>query len=199
MINHGGNHRRSIRLQGYDYSRPGAYFITICTHNRECLFGTIVDGDMVLNQFGRIVSEEWVKTGQIRDEIQLDQWVIMPNHFHGIVWIRRGDDTIVDCRGTARRAPTVEQFGKPVAGSLPTIVRAFKSAVTKQINQLRDTPGMKLWQRNYWEHIIHNDDELNRIRQYIMDNPARWEMDRDNPEAFRQPAIIRENSEELGV
>lgn len=184
--------RRSIRLQGYDYSRPGAYFITICTHNRECLFGTIIDGDMVLNQFGRIVSEEWVKTGEIRDEIQLDRWVIMPNHFHGIVWITTTGNGISRCRkgdrpgrGTARRAPTVEQFGKPVAGSLPAIVRAFKSAVTKQINQIRTTPGAKIWQRNYWEHIIRNKDELNRIRQYIIDNPVKWETDRENFEGLR--------------
>lgn len=206
MTNHGGNRRRSIRLQGYDYSRPGSYFITICTHNRECLFDTIVDGEMVLNEFGRIVSQEWVKTGEIRDEIKLDRWVIMPNHFHGIVWIKTTGNGISRCRrgdrpgrGTARRAPTVEQFGKPVVGSLPTIVRAFKSAVTKRINQLRNTPGMKLWQRNYWEHIIRNDDELNRLRQYIMDNPMKWETDRENPEAFRRTAMIRENSEELGV
>ena len=128
------HHRRSIRLKGYDYSQIGAYFITICTQNRECLFGKIVDGKMVLNPFGRIVADEWTKTALIRDEIKLDEWVVMPNHFHGIV-------VVTNCRGTARRAPTVERFGKPVSGSIPTIVRSFKSAVTKRINELRQTPG----------------------------------------------------------
>ena len=199
MTNHGGNRRRSIRLQGYDYSRPGAYFITICTHNREFLFGTIVDGEMVLNQYGKIVADEWMKTPKIRREIKLDEWVVMPNHFHGIVWIRRG--TARRAPTNTRRAPTVEQFGKPVAGSLSTIVQAFKSAVTKHINQLRNTPGMKLWQRNYWEHIIRNDDELNRIRQYVIDNPMQWETDRENPhaEAVKLIAKIKKNFEEFGA
>jgi len=136
----------------------------------------------VLNPLGRIVADEWIKTADIRNEIELDEWVVMPNHFHGIVWIRQTDgtsDTV--CRGTARRAPTVEQFGKSVAGSLPTIIRAFKSAVTKRINESRNTPGAGLWQRNYWEHIVRNENELNRIRQYIIDNPKNWETDRENP------------------
>ena len=85
------HHRRSMRLQGYDYSSPGAYFVTICTQNRECLFGEIVARKMVLNDAGKIVADEWIKTGDIRDEIELDAWVVMPNHFHGIVMIRRGD------------------------------------------------------------------------------------------------------------
>ena len=113
MTNQGGNHRRSIRLQGYDYSLPGAYFITICTRNLECLFGTVVDGEIVLNQFGRIVSEEWVKTGEIRDEIQLDRWVIMPNHFHGIVWIKTTGNGISQCcRGDRPVAPTTSTRGR---------------------------------------------------------------------------------------
>jgi REP element-mobilizing transposase RayT len=178
------NRRRSIRLQGYDYSQSGAYFVTICTRDRACLFGEIVDGKMELNEYGNIVEEEWTKTGQIRDEIEMDAWVVMPNHFHGIVVItdeRRGGMT--HGRGTARRAPTAERFGQPVTGSLPTIVRAFKSAVTKRINESRRTPGAKLWQRNYWEHIVRNDHELHRIREYIADNPREWDMDRENPDA----------------
>lgn len=185
--------RRSIRLKGYDYSRAGAYFVTICVQNRACLFGDIVDGEMVLNPSGQIVADEWIKTAEIRNEIELDEWVVMPNHFHGIVWIRHGGGTTGDCRGTARRAPTVEQFGKPVAGSLPTIVRAFKSAVTKRINQTRKTPGMTLWQRNYWEHIVRNDHELNRIRQYIINNPANWQYDRENSHIIPDNNTIRES------
>jgi len=165
--------RRSIRLRGYDYTQSGAYFVTICTQNRECLFGDIVNGKMVLNEYGKIVVAEWKKTAEIRDEIELDEWVVMPNHFHGIV--------VVTGRGTACRAPTIERFGKPVAGSLPTIVRSFKSAGTKCINTIRNMPGAKLWQRNYYEHVIRNENELNRIQQYIINNPDKWESDRNYP------------------
>ncbi len=168
------HHRRSIRLPEYDYAQPGAYFITICTHQRACLFGKIVDGEMLLNEMGRLVQYEWNKTQQIRPEIELDQFVIMPNHFHAIIWVHDG-------RGTARRAPTgestPEQFGKPVVGSIPTIVRAFKSAVTRQINFYRNTPGMPVWQRNYYERVIRNEVEMNAVREYIVNNPQQWALD----------------------
>jgi len=176
------HHRRSIRLSSYDYSQNGAYFVTVCTQNRECLFGEIENNEMRLNDAGRIVFEEWIKTGEIRNEIELDRWVVMPNHFHGIL-------IISVCRGTARRAPTAERFGQPVSGSIPTIIRSFKSAVTKRINELAGTPGVQLWQRNYFEHIIRNEGELNRIRQYILDNPVRWDTDRENPCAMHPVAV----------
>ncbi len=177
------HHRRSIRLQGYDYSQAGAYFATICTQNQECLFGEVVDGEMWLNDAGQIVTEEWVKTAEIRDEIEIDCYVVMPNHFHGILVITgnggdmdKGTDGGTD-GGTARRAPTMERFGQPVSGSIPTIIRSFKSAVTKRINELRQTPGAKIWQRNYHERIIRDESEMNKIREYIQNNPIRWEMD----------------------
>ncbi|NCC26025.1 MAG: transposase [Deltaproteobacteria bacterium] len=184
--------RRSIRLQGYDYSQAGAYFVTICTQNRECLFGEIENGEMRLNDAGRMVADEWLKTAEIRDEIELDEWVVMPNHFHGIV-------VVTACRGTARRAPTMERFGQPIVGSVPTIIRSFKSAVTKHINELRQTPGMKLWQRNYWEHIVRNEPELNRIREYIHNNPAQWEMDKLYGHGAPCPNEIREPIAEYGL
>jgi hypothetical protein len=110
--------RRTIRLKGYDYSQAGAYFVTICVHDRECLFGEIVDGEMRMNQFGHIVAAEWLRTAELRAEIALGEFVVMPNHFHGIVLITDesyngecfGDGE--HCRGTARRAPTVEKFGE---------------------------------------------------------------------------------------
>ena len=169
------HHRRSIRLKGYDYSQAGAYFVTVCTQNRECLFGEVIDGEMVLNDIGKIVAGEWMKTGAIRNNVALDKWVVMPNHFHGIL-------VVDDGRGTAHRAPTVEQFGQPVSGSIPTIIRSFKSAVTKRINEIRKTPGEKLWQRNYYERIIRNENELNHIREYIANNPMKWKLDRGNPD-----------------
>ncbi len=179
--------RRSIRLPGYDYSKNGAYFVTICTQNRECLFGTIVDGEMQLNQFGKIAADTWNWLRNQYNYVVLDQWVVMPNHLHGIIVINN------DCRGGSRTAPTVNR--KP----LGRLIGAFKTVSTKHINQIRTTPGVRIWQRNYWEHIIRNDGDLNRIRQYIMDNPIKWETDRENLEAGESAAKINNNFEELGV
>ncbi len=169
------HHRRSIRLKGYDYAQAGAYFVTICTQDRECLFGDIVEGTMWLNDAGQMVEDEWSRTSAVRPNVQLDAFVVMPNHIHGIICIAD------DGRGTARRAPTVERFGHPVRGSLPTIVRAFKSATTKHVNEMRQTPGVPVWQRNYYEHVIRDEYELDHIREYIVGNPARWEEDVNNP------------------
>lgn len=177
--------RKSLRLKGYNYKQAGAYFVSICTLNRACLFGNIISEEMVLNDAGRIVADEWIKTVEIRNNIELDEWVVMPNHFHGILVIN-------ECRGTARRAPTVEQFGKPVPGSIPTIIRSFKSAVTKRINELRNSPGEKVWQRNYYEHIIRDENELNRMREYITNNPLKWEFDKENPNVRIHSGVVRE-------
>jgi len=168
--------RRSIRLPGYDYSKAGAYFLTICAHEKQQLFGKVEDGNTVLNDAGRIVNSEWLKTGKIRIGIELDDWVVMPNHFHGILVFTECGET-----GTARRAPTDRLFGKPVPGSLPTVVRSFKSAVTKRINQIRQKPGMPVWQRNYWDRVIRDASELDRLREYIQVNPAQWETDQLYP------------------
>ena len=178
------HHRRSIRLPGYDYSRAGAYFITICTQGRKCLFGDVAGGKMVLNEYGTIVANEWENTARIRDEIELDEWVVMPNHFHGIVLIT-GNDRMGDrcCRGDRPVAPTIDPVVPtgPRPRSLGALMAGFKSAVTKRVNETRNTSGVKLWQRNYWEHIVRNDHELNRIRTYIRNNPAQWETDKLYP------------------
>ncbi len=170
------HHRQSVRLKQYDYGQVGAYFVTICTHERECVFGEIIDTQMRLNEIGRIVEDEWRKTAKIRGNVELDVFVIMPNHLHGILIIDDG-------RGMARHAPTTMQrkFGQPIAGSLPTIIGAFKSAVTKRINKFRNTPGAPVWQRNYYEHIIRNEKDYLRIYEYILNNPAKWQEDHDNP------------------
>jgi len=163
------HHRRSIRLREYDYSQPGFYFITVCTAQRECLFGEIVDGEMVLNEYGQMVRDEWAKTASIRREITLDEYVIMPNHFHRIL-------VIVDGRGDRPVARTETQSG-PMPRSIGAFVAGFKSAVTQRINTKRQTPRQPVWHRNYYEHIIRNDSELNGIREYIRNNPAQWELD----------------------
>ena len=183
-MNHPNNlpHRRSIRLQGYDYSQAGAYFVTICTQGKECLFGGMENGAVALNEYGCVVRDEWLKTAEIRAEIQAGEFVMMPNHFHGILIVgaRRAVPVPVD---TARRAPTMERFGQPIPGSLPTIIRAFKSAVTKRINEIRQLPGVSVWQRNYYEHVIRNEADYGQIAEYIADNPRRWEEDTLHPDA----------------
>jgi len=126
---------------------------------------------MILNKFGTIVREEWLRTEKFRENVELDYYIIMPNHFHGI--------SIINSRDTARCVPTNEKrkFGELFPGSLPVIVRSFKSAVTKVVNELRNSPGEPVWQKNYYEHIIRNENDLNNIRKYIELNPLKWEID----------------------
>ena len=176
------HHRRSIRLQDYDYTQPGAYFVTICTHNHECLFGQVIGAEMHLSNYGQIAHDEWTKTAVVRSYVTLDAFIIMPNHVHGIIII------VGTWQGTRRRRvptrPTSEAFSRPVPGSLPTIIRSYKSTVTRQINDLRHTPGSTVWQGRFYEHIVRDDDDLHRIREYIINNPARWEYDRYHPTKF---------------
>ena len=171
------NRRKQLRLKHYNYSDPGMYFVTICVHNRECLFGDIVDGEMRLNEFGQIVCDEWLKTSDIRPNVELDYFIVMPNHFHGIVRI------MSDRRGVLQYAPTSEKraFHSP-SQTIGAIVRGFKSATTKYINQLRGAPGVPVWQRNYYEHVIRNENELFETRKYIQDNPLKWDLDPENPD-----------------
>ena len=181
------HHRRSIRLADYDYSQPGAYFITICTQDKVCLFGKVIDGEMHLNAFGWIVDEEWQKTAQVRSNVLLDEFVVMPNHVHGIIRIIEDlatgtADRAQNVVGATRRvAPTKRPTGPP-SGSVGAIMAQFKSLVTKRINRLRGTPGAKVWQRNYWERVVRNEQELDRIRRYIEENPLRWYFDRYHPD-----------------
>ena len=154
------------------------------TQNRECLFGHVLDGEMVSNDAGRMVAGEWMKSADIRNEIELEAFVVMPNHVHGIVLIRWGDRP---------GAPTPEPIpaSGPKPKSIGSFIAGFKSTVTKQVNELCGTPGAKLWQRNYYEHVIRDEDDLNRIRQYILDNPARWAKDENNPDRLGQLVNVR--------
>ena len=175
------HHRRSIRLRNYDYSQPGAYFVTICTYQKRPWFGEIKNGQMYLNQLGKIVADEWLKTCKIRPNFQLDEWVIMPNHFHGIVIINdySGDDQSLGARDApldlgARDAPLQQ---KP--NSLSSCIAGFKSAVTKRINLLRQNTDTPIWQRNYYESILRDEKYLAVVREYIINNPKNWTNDRD--------------------
>lgn len=182
--------RRSIRLQTYDYADAGAYFVTIYTHRRECVFGAVVNGEMRLSAVGQAVAEEWLQTAIVRPNVELDAFVIMPNHVHGIIVITHRSNGDV---GAQRAAPlqstdlvALKDNSSPqqphvTSGSLGAIVRAFKSASTRRVNLLHDTPGAPLWQRNYYEHVIRDDGDLNRIREYVTHNPQMWETDAENP------------------
>ena len=171
------HNRCSLRLKHYDYTEAGVYFVTACSRNRECLFGNIVGATgrspaLQLNAYGNIVRDEWVKSAVIRNEITLDEFVVMPNHIHGIIFIIRatGRSPLHD---TIKPGPRSRSLGAFMAG--------FKSSTTKQINIMRTTPGIPVWQRNYYEHVIRTDDELNRTREYIINNPMQWELDEENP------------------
>ena len=178
------HHRRSIRLVEYDYSRTGAYFVTICTQNRECLFGDIVDGMVRLNEWGKIIKEEWFRTESVRPNIRLDAYTIMPNHFHGIIVVA---DSVGARRCLAHKERATHRVA-PTSGirpdSLGSIIGQFKSNVTRRINASCGAPGIPVWQRNYFEHVIRNDEEWNRTREYIQNNPLNWETDEENPGKF---------------
>ena len=188
------HHRRSVRLKDYDYSQEGAYFVTICAYGRECLFGDIGEGEMVLNGAGEMLRKWWNEIAVKFGDIELDESVIMPNHFHGIVVIveaalcGRPEINEQPRVGQQSRTGQTTKTGQPhrVAPTLGGIVDWFKTMTTNEyIRNVRQNNwppfNGKLWQRNYYEHVIRNDDEMNHIREYIVNNPARWAEDEENP------------------
>jgi len=178
------NHRRSIRLKGYDYTQAGAYFVTICTKDRACLFGDVADGVMRLNQMGHIVRQCWLAIPDHFPHVLLDEFVVMPNHVHGILVIMPTHDVGATHASPLQNDDTPTRPRGPQPRSVASIVGSFKSAAAKRINEHRGTPGAPIWQRNYYEHIIRDDESLNRIRQYIAENPLHWYLDRENPNAI---------------
>jgi len=204
------HHRRSIRLKGYDYSQAGLYFITICCHNRKHIFGQIafpqasvgancirpislsqedhIPPEMILNQFGQIAYNEWIKTPEIRPNVELGEFIIMPNHFHAIIRL------LDDCKGELHSPiipnksdlpeNTITKKGEcnspPQSPSqtIGAIVRGYKSSVTKQLGLLGFNGT--LWQRNYYEHIIRDEKSYKNISDYIINNPAKWADDTFN-------------------
>ncbi|MCA4776107.1 transposase [Empedobacter stercoris] len=212
MSNYNPNkhHRRSIRLVGYDYSQAGLYFVTICCEDKMCRFGQVKNGTMVLNEYGQIAHDEWVKTAQIRPNVQLHEFVVMPNHIHGIIQlldIGRGElhspdnNELHSPDNNELHSPDNNELHSPdnnelhlydennwgvcktplrgPSQTIGAIVRGYKSSVTKQINLLCafDAP-IKLWQRNYYDHIIRNEQSYQRISEYIFNNPAKWKEDK---------------------
>jgi len=179
------HHRRSIRLKGYDYTQPGAYYVTLCTKARQCLFGDVVKGEMRLNSLGHIAFTYWQAIPHHFPHVELDAFVVMPNHLHGILVISDTEERARQCRAPTIKQndiPKTEQFGKPVPGSIPTVIRTYKAAVTKRINIICNTKGTSLiWQRDLYEHISRDEESLPNIRQYIVENPWHWAGDPENP------------------
>lgn len=173
-----GPKRRSLRLKDYDYSKSGAYFITICVKDRQCLLGSIVDAEIKLSEHGLITTKSWKWLSSAYPHISLDEWTIMPNHLHGVIFINQPN------AGGSRTAPTIPQ-------SLPLsrLVGAFKTVSSKHINIHRQTPGAPFWQRGFYEHIIRDEKSLERISEYILTNPLRWQLDRENQQANGKDAF----------
>jgi len=193
------HHRRSIRLAGYDYSKAGAYFVAICAQNRECLFGDVADGAMRMNGAGRMVEMAWNELPTRFPNTELDAFVVMPNHIHGIiVFVGAGLALPLNAlpigmgaaysMGAANSAPTNPPTHGDGAGAntLGNVIGAFKSLASLRINRLLHRTGA-VWQRNYFEHIIRDGDSMNRIQEYIANNPLRWTQDRENPATVPQP------------
>ncbi|WP_017652226.1 transposase [Fortiea contorta] len=175
------HHRHSIRIKGYDYTQPGIYFITICTKGRQCLFGDVTKGEMQLNCLGQIAWNCWQTIPDHFPHIELDIFVVMPNHLHGILIITDKPVGAQQCCALNQHLDhNTEQFGQPVNSSIPTIIRSYKSVVSKRINLIWQTKGQSIWQRNFYEHIGRDQKSLDNIRQYILDNPQRWADDPEN-------------------
>ncbi len=174
------HHRRSIRLKDYDYSQAGAYYVTINVQNRECLFGKIVNYEMELNDAGMMIEEQWNALLERFPDLELDIYQIMPNHFHGIVVVGAAFMAALDTNISENKADT-----RPVP-TLGDIVGAFKSVTTHEYILGVDNKNWtrfykRLWQRNYYEHIVCDEADLERIRDYIQSNPADWDEDEENP------------------
>ena len=187
------HHRRSIRLEGYNYKQSGAYFVTIVTQNRICLFGDISDGEMILSDTGRSAEVSWVGLSSRFPTVSLDSFVVMPNHIHGIIivgaqFIAPDSSQFIapPASMTHNYAGTAQEGAMNRAPTLGEIVRSYKAVSTRLIRQTANADFA--WQRNYYEDVVRSDESLNRIRQYILDNPLRWSIDRENPDASNPEA-----------
>jgi REP element-mobilizing transposase RayT len=159
--------RKSVRLKGHDYAAAGKYFVTICTYDRDCIFGNVIDEEMKLSQFGEIVRDAWYDLPNHNNGIDLGEFIVMPNHILVIIIIN-------DVGAGSEPAPTGKRHG------LTEIIRQLKTFSSIRINKTRNTIGIRVWQRGYYEHIIRNEKELNNIRDYIINNPIKWAYDEEN-------------------
>ncbi len=174
----------SLRLDGYDYAQVGLYFVTLVTHGRMPLFGEITNGEMRLNRLGEIVSQEWERIAVVRPAIELGAYVVMPNHLHGILFFQEnGAFTVGATRRAFPKRPShrVAPTGTLRSGSLGAVMGQFKSIVTKRIRAMPGMTDIPVWQRNYYDHIIRNQDDLELTWMYIEANPGQWDKDEENP------------------
>lgn len=192
MVNRPKPQRESIRLPGYGYSDEGAYFVTICTKKRDCLFGEVRNGTVELSKIGQIVRDYWLEIPKHFENVQLDEFVIMPNHLHGIIVLEKR----VECIQPLQNNNVGVQYIEPSPGidpapnkyqhvipkSIGSIIRSFKAAATRWCRE--NSLEGQIWQRNYYEHIIRSEIPLNKIRRYIMGNPLSWQLDIENPATF---------------
>ena len=179
--------RHALRLRGYDYSTPGAYFVTLCAAGRRCDFGTVQDGIVTLTTLGHIIHNTWVETCSFCAGVNADVFVVMPNHLHAIVLLH--NDT------------TAREDGRNGTTELSSLIRRFKTlstsrAVRAAVSEGRSLPRGRVWQRSYYEHVIRNDYSLERIRDYVGSNPLRWSLDRENPESVDPPVPPSAGAEE---
>lgn len=179
------NRRKSLRLKNFNYSNAGAYFVTICSQDMRCVFGDVIDGEMVLNLAGEMVFESWETLVSVREHLSKDEYIIMPNHFHGIIWIFEnnvGVDPCINPIQTSNNGAGQIRRSAPTNAALFEIVQRFKSLTTnKYIKAVKNSTfppfNKRIWQRNYYERIIRNETELNNTRQYILNNPKNWKDD----------------------
>lgn len=163
------HHRRTLRLPQHTYASRGSYYVTICTAVRGEIFGTVRRGALHYNAIGRIVYATWLSLPEHYAHVHRDAFVVMPDHVHGILTFDGTQAEFDDSNATpAGIAPPLRP------GSLPVVIRAFKSAATREVNRMHNTPGATLWQGRYYEHVVRDDADMERIRRYIADNPARW-------------------------
>jgi len=182
---HEKHHRRSTRLRGYDYSKPGAYYVTICTLDKKCYFGKIQSGNIKLTPVGSIVKQYWFEIQNHFDKVKckLDKFVVMPNHVHGILILANTKNVGFQYIEPLRRDVASRQTNKyqrVIPRSIGSIIRCYKAAVTRWCNRM----GYKYfhWQRGFYDHVIRDDRDLNRIRDYIINNPLKWHLDKCNPD-----------------
>lgn len=182
--------KNSLRLNNYNYSWAGAYFITICSYKKESLFGKISDHSMQLNNFGKIVQKCWNQIPAKYKNVKIGDFVIMPNHIHCIIWIVEAIHESPETKQTIHESPYKNGVIRelPLRGErrkmlLSKIIGRFKMNSSKLINNIRNSAGSHIWQRGYYDHIIRNDEDLNNIKQYIQNNPQNWDKDKNNLDA----------------
>jgi len=173
-------HRRSIRFKGRDYTAPGIYFVTICSADGSNIFGRVNDGTVVENRLGQLVRARWLEIPRHFANVELDAFVVMPNHVHGLIHLRKTGAPAVDRFAASPSKERQEEFRKPVPTSLATVVRTFKAAVTRDARRILSKPGKALWQRSYYERVVRDGKEYADTYRYICENPMRWDADMEN-------------------